>query len=301
MKSQKNHRNKTKKRNTSRKTSIPRPVRNHLSGAPIAQSGTLQQKVEFRAGNKPGNLIVRARLPLISVCGATESSYPTGGIRSPSSNTALNFLLLSPRDLVNVGALGDYHLPWINPVLPLMSSAFTRYRINKLVFEYMPQVEATRRGRLVFAYADDPVHPLLYSNSTDDHESRCLAVSDSIAFAAWTNWTLDVSKNVRNNILYVADPYSAIGTEQTNRFSHFGIINIYTSPEAGVATTPEEFGILYVDIEVELMEFCPIARTVSSTAVDSTEKTVNIDGKDVEKKTETCRHGKKGCSLCTGC
>jgi hypothetical protein len=86
-----------------------------------------------------------------------------------------------------------------------------------------------------------------------------LALEDSVAFAPWTAWEMDISQSVKQDLLYTynADTTSLLD----NRFSKFGIIGCIASNEPSTLTAVKVYGILYGDFEFDFYEYCP---TISS-------------------------------------
>lgn len=144
-----------------------------------------------------------------------------------------------------------------SPIFDLIGSAFVRYRVTGLKFIYEPQASSTTEERLVFAYASDPAHPLIRAGAPS--AGKLLSVADSIAFMPWRGWELDVSKNVRQDLLYTES--TATGTtdlqlDTINRFSAFGVIGCVGASEDMTGNIP--CGVLYMELKVELHEFCPV-------------------------------------------
>lgn len=163
--------------------------------------------------------------------------------------------LTAPSALGNGGlkTLDDF----TSPVFDLIASAFVRYRVNKLIFHYEPQSAATATERLVFAFAEDPLHPVLW-NATVPTQNSLLALSDSIAFAPWRSWSMDVTENLNQTLFYTHTDPSTTVAEFSERFSDFGVISCLTNSIGGTATT---CGVLYMEIDLDLEEFCPISTT----------------------------------------
>jgi hypothetical protein len=152
---------------------------------------------------------------------------------------------------------------YVSPVFDLIASAFARYRVNKLVFHYEPQASATTSERLVFAFAEDPVHPLLWSNPVPG-TSELLALADSIAFAPWRGWSMDVTSRLQNTLFYTfSDPTAAVSTF-ADRFSDFGVISLVGATPNGTGAI--QCGVLYMEVDIELEEFCPIVSVSPSSA-----------------------------------
>ena len=163
-----------------------------------------------------------------------------------------------------------------SPIFDLIGSAFTRYRVNSLKFHYEPQAAATLTERLVFAFAPDPVNPVLVNTSVT--ADSCLAMADSVAFAPWRTWSMDLSSTVRGKLFYT---FSDTSTSQviTERFSDFGVIACLTSSTGAVS----QCGVLYMEIDVELVEFCPIVVTHPASKRMADLSTVRYIPKDDEK------------------
>ena len=89
---------------------------------------------------------------------------------------------LNLTDPIRLGEVGGVAQDaYLSPVFDLIASAFTRYEVKSLKFHYEPQAAATTTERMVFAYAPDPVHPVIYDQ--DSTVDSLLAVADSVAFA----------------------------------------------------------------------------------------------------------------------
>jgi hypothetical protein len=175
---------------------------------------------------------------------------------------------------------------FISPVFDLIGSSFTRYRIKKLIFHYTPQATTVVEGRAVFAYADDPAHPILMKHLRQEESllgseialtadpplsSDLLILGDSFAFAPWVPWTMNVSKKVRQNELYTAirtanNPPDAnykpnftndevSGWCASQRESAFGAVGCSAfTTDAG----PYVGGIIWIEASFEFIEFCPV-------------------------------------------
>jgi hypothetical protein len=185
-----------------------------------------------------------------------ESSDAVGtALEMVSTGTGVS-LQLNATDPAMLGAAGTKSSQgYLSPVFDLIASAFVRYRVTRLVFHYEPQCSATSTERMVFAFAADPLHPVLW-NATPPGSSALLSLADSVAFAPWRAWSLDVSRKLSKEELYTfSDASLTVGTF-TERFSDFGVISCVTSSVSGVKTA---CGVLYAEIEMELKEFCPVS------------------------------------------
>jgi hypothetical protein len=149
---------------------------------------------------------------------------------------------------------------YTSPVFDLIASAFVRYRVNSLKFHYEPQAAATTSERLVFAFAEDPMHPILW-NATVPTQTGLLALGDSVAFAPWRSWTMDVSRRLSKEMFYTFTDPSTTVASFAERFSDFGCISCVTN---SIGTTTAS-GILYMEIDIELLEFCPISVTLPAS------------------------------------
>jgi len=226
------------------------------SSAPIAVSNDLQQFVTFDRGSKENTLRMSCCIPLYQICSNSyaASNLNIGGLSRDSST---NFASVS------IGALGgtesdsttDVNQLYLSPVLQLQGSSFVRYAMTKCMFVYEPQSPTTVSDRLVFAYANDPDHPMINPDGTIPSQATLLALSDSVAFAPWRSWSLDVSKTVRQDLLYTS-PDST--NPDLNRFSYFGAIGCVPSIEPTSNTPVTVYGILYGCFEIEFREFCPL-------------------------------------------
>lgn len=153
---------------------------------------------------------------------------------------------------------------FISPALDLFSSAFVRYRVVGLKFCYEPQSPTTKAQRCVFAYANDPIHPLILEPQTTTSTEKLLALEDSIAFAPWLPWTLDCSRSCNTDLLYCSQ--SAVAStgataDPTNitdlRFTSFG--SVACAVDNRNMDEPEVFGVVYIEMGIELFELNPVS------------------------------------------
>lgn len=227
-------------------------LRATVGGAPVAVSNDLRQYTRFSSGRSGETLKMTTCCAISEVLRNIAS--PTKGALwlNGLGVNAVQLSLTSPYG--RLGAAG-FNTPFTSPVWDLIGSAFTRYRVNKLVFHYEPQSATTNGERLVFAFARDPDHPLLWTATPSSANN--LSVSDSVAFMPWRAWSLDVSKEMDNTLYYTYD-FNASTTSATDRFSNFGVISCVTS---GPTDSNDPCGVLYMETEIEFLEFCPISVT----------------------------------------
>jgi hypothetical protein len=266
--------NKNNKRNNSKnKTNTKRNRKNRnnnnrirrqnnlMQGAPVGVSEDLQQFTRFMPGSKVGSLRIHTCAAICEVLRVSASAqgnallFPAGiGAISAQLN------LTEPATLSSAGTkvIADY----TSPVFDLISSCFVRYRLNKLVFHYEPQAAATTSERLVFAFAQDPVHPVLW-NATVPTQNELLALSDSIAFAPWRAWSMDCTSSVADTLMYTFTEDSTVVGSFVERFSDFGVISCVSNTGSGVTTS---CGVLYMEADIELLEFCPISLVSPASA-----------------------------------
>lgn len=255
----------TNKRNRRRNTRRRRTQRYNnpqMSGAPAGVSQDLQQFTNFYpSSNKKGIRIHTCAA--ISEVNREDTSAAGGALSQPGGvGVSLQLNLTEP---VRLGVGGGASIDqFISPVFDLISSAFVRYKVNRLIFHYEPQSSATNGERLVFAFAEDPVHPVLW-NSTVPTTTDLLALADSIAFMPWRGWSMDVSDTLNDTLYYTyADPTTTV-SNVTERFSDFGVLSCVgaTASQGAVA----KCGVLYMEIDFELIEFCPISTTDPASAI----------------------------------
>lgn len=245
---------KSKKRNPS-KLKL-RSARTPMGGAPVAISEDLQQFTRFSGSNRD-NLRMHTCAAIAQIAREVADAGVGAAIVTPSSTdgfVSMQLNLTQPSALSAIG--GKVNVEYVSPVFDLIASAFVRYKITSLKFHYEPQSSATTGERLVFSFADDPMHPILW-NSTVPSQARLLALSDSVAFAPWRSWSMDVTHRVRDQLFYTfTDPSTSVASF-AERFSDFGVISCLTSQGDGGSTVP--CGVLYMETVVELVEFCPIS------------------------------------------
>jgi len=287
-----NNSNKKSKASKARKINRKKSNRGGQSGfnssAAVAVSNDLQQFVKFSAGRKDSTLRVHAQIPLYQISSnSTAGSTPQiGSFLANGVNYA--HLALNPLYGLNnpVGAPFETAVSYLSPVTNLLGATFVRYQIHKLKFCYEPQSSTTVNDRLVFAFAEDPDHPLIRveDNLTQDD---LLSLSTSIAFAPWRSWEMDVSSTIKQDLMYVYDESS----QTTNRFAFYGIMGCVSSFIPTTDDTPATvYGILYGNITIDFVEFCPV--TTSQVGLtrrgpaSRSRKLTNVGDKDCENEAE---------------
>jgi len=172
---------------------------------------------------------------------------------------------------------------WISPHIPLLSVAFDRYRISGLTFHYEPQSTTTVADRMVFAWTDDPIHPFLspYASPTVPPQLDLLVTQDSMAFAPWKPWSLQLPVSTEPKYMYQPNATSAASI--VDRFSSFGAFNCVGSAAPTVSTL---YGILYASVQMEFFDPVPIvAAPVLSAFLSHRSRFRKPESKE-EKKSE---------------
>jgi len=249
-----------------------------LSSAPVAVSDNLQQFVRFAGGKNSSNLRVSTILPLFQICSNSRASSADviGSFLVTTSSASEQFdsiCLSSTVGLHNPVVDTETIVDYISPILQLLGTAFVRYKIDECRFIYEPQSSTTVDDRLVFAFAEDPDHPLIVPPDGEQPttQDNLLALSTSVAFAPWRSWSLDVSRSVKQDLLYT---FNESGND-TNRFTFFGSMGCVSSKlYTGTTVSPTVYGVLYMRVTFEFVEFCPIIRgfTPTTTAVQTVQR-----------------------------
>jgi hypothetical protein len=232
-----------------------------MTGAPAGVSEDLQQFTKFKPSGKDGALIMHTCAAIFNILKAQNHASVGAALSgSESQSVSVQLNLTDPAGLSSgsVKAFNGY----LSPIFDLIGSAFVKYRVRKLIFHYEPQASATDGQRMVFAFAADPLHPVLW-NSTLPDQNDLLALADSIAFMPWRGWSMNVSSKVSKNEFYTFSDASTTVTEFVERFSDFGVISCLTDSVNQASDLAG--GVLYMETEIELMEFCPITATRPSS------------------------------------
>jgi len=225
-----------------------------VQNAPVGRSGARKQKTSFYAHNE--GIGIRSCAAIYQVASETNTATGTALVNPNNIYQSVQLNLTDPAGLRTAGTKES--CPFTSPIFDLIASAFVRYRVKKLVFHYEPQSNATTDARLVFAFANDPLHPLLWSSTPPD-SSDLLALADSQPFMPWLEWSMDLTDKVSKDKLFTYSEASTTVGEFAERFSDFGVISCVTSLASQAAT--KLCGVLYMEIDIELSEFCPITVT----------------------------------------
>jgi hypothetical protein len=258
-----------------------------VHSAPAAVSDFLTQSVKFKPSKGGKGLIMEVCLPLCNITGNSAQTAPASinGTLTDASGNIFDLLTVNPvfpiggkslaSGLVNNNA-GTVITSYINPAWSLISAAFTRWRIRKLVFKYMPQSTSTQADQLVFAFAADPNHPVIgLSEIGVMTNATLLNVGDSIPFMPWKEWSLDVSDTLKKEAeLFVKETFvpnlGATDDAQVGAITRFSQAGVFACTHSTAQTSPIVYGVLYGCAEFELLEFCPITTidggTLSSSA-----------------------------------
>ena len=233
-----------------------------MEGAVVGVSKDLEQFTRFNPGSTRNSLRMHTCAPLCQVERSTGTVTVGTALQLVSNSyVSCQLNMTHPAGLTGAGAkaLDGY----TSPVFDLIASAFVRYKVHKLVFHYEPQSSATTTERLVFAFAEDPLHPVLW-NASVPNQSSLLSLANSVAFMPWKSWSMDVSEQLSESLFYTfSDPTITVDA-QTERFSDFGVISILTDT---FNTSNATCGVLYMEIDVEFFEFCPISVTRPSLKI----------------------------------
>jgi hypothetical protein len=240
-----------------------------IRGAPAGVSQDRQQFTEFAAGNTRGSLVMRTCAAISQIQRISTTAQGNGLADNTAAYVSVQLNLTDAAGLTGAGTKTGF--AFLSPVFDLIASAFVRYRIRKLIFHYEPQSSSSSTERLVFAFANDPVHPVLW-NATPPTQAALLALSDSRAFSPWAPWSMDVSNKISKDELYCYSEPSTTVSSFVERFSDFGVISCVTSSVSG-SNTP--CGVLYMESEIELIEFCPISVTRPSALTKICDKANN--------------------------
>jgi len=237
-----------------RKTNRPRNSSPQINAAPAATSQSLRPFTKFMKGPDSGSISMHTCVPIAELLSVAVTALGVGAIHTQGAqSSAMTLSLTKPlSELATV-------LQFTSPVYDLIASAFTRYRVRKVVFHYLPQSSSTSvvvagtdvgMPRMVFAFAEDPEHPLIMS--TSQNSQNLLAVSDSIPFAPWNGWSLDVTQRLESKKLYYT--YGSPNVD-VQRFDSFGAISCVTDT---LSSANHYAGVLYMETIIDLVEFCPI-------------------------------------------
>lgn len=238
------------------KVNAPRRAkRPQVNSAPAATSQSLRPFTRFLKGPDSNSISMHTCVP---ICEILSVSNGTGGALQTATGTISTGITLSLTRPINQASAA---VEFTSPVYDLISSVFTRYRVRKVMLHYHPQSSTTSvviagvdqgMPRLVFGFAEDPEHPLVMAVS--QNSQNILALSDSIPFAPWNGWSLDVTQKLEAKKLY----YTYAQLSDLQRFDAFGAITCVTDTTNAATHVG---GVLYMETIIDLVEFCPITLT----------------------------------------
>jgi len=258
--------------------------------APAAVSDFLRQTVTFLPTKNGKGLRMKVCAPILNI-GSAGVTTNTSALQDNSGDFLGNatFNPISGFGVKDVaGTPSLVAVDWINPVWELISAAFVRYKVTSMKFHYMPQSASTVSDQLVFAFANDPLHPLIGLLGGVDGELTnevLLALADSIPFMPWREWELDVSDSLRlDQPFYVAENISVanlsdglLAYSEQLRLSQAGV---FACTNAGT-TVANTYGVIYLESDIELMEFCPVTRVqITEGSLRGNRKKTLTDVKD---------------------
>jgi hypothetical protein len=161
-----------------------------------------------------------------------------------------------------------------SPILKLLGLLFTKYRVVAAKLHHAAALPTDDPAKYTFAFSSDPMHPLLWTATADRPSSANLqAMDDSVVFAGWDSWSLDVTHALRaEEWLYTSHASATSGVFlATNeaiqpRFTDFGTISCtYDQPRSG-GSYPQRTGMIYLEAEVEFDQFAPLVSTVTGSS-----------------------------------
>jgi len=252
------------------------------SGAPASVSTDVIQFTRFKPSNNGRGLTMHtcAAIATVGTTGVTGTGQ--WGLIAESGNNygAVALSLTNPLWAFDGTSEAD---GFLSPIYDLIASAFVRYRVLSCKFHYAPQLTTTVEGRLVFAFANDPTHPLILPPVTAMSQSNLLALADSMPFAPWRPWSMDVTSSIQvDNKYYTYTPETST-TVEVIRFDNFGSIGLIIS-DTGLTIGPAaNYGILYMELETELQEFCPVS-LIRPSLYKKIKSTHKVDKKGKKEK-----------------
>lgn len=227
--------------------------------APAAVSSYVKQYVDFYGQGE--TLGLRGKLALYDVKTSGTAGDTSGFVGSTSAGAvAVRLSPTAPTTTTNAATYNTVN-GFISPALDLISSAFTRYKAKKSIFHYLPLFTTNSTQQLIFGFAADPCHPLLSgSTATVPTFSQIESLSDSRPFAPWDEWKMDVSSKLGKEWLFLSgNSGDTTAGNDTARFDNWGSIGCVVATPS--TATAERYGVLYLEFDIELKEFCPISGT----------------------------------------
>lgn len=226
--------------------------------APAAVSSFAKQYVSFYGTGETLGLRGKIALFDVSTSGTVGN---TSGLIGATAGTGIIAARLSPTAALTTTNAPAYTVNgFVSPALDLLASAFTRYKAKKSVFHYLPLFTTNSTQQLIFGFAADPCHPQLSSTTaTLPTFVGIEALSDSRPFAPWDEWRMDVSERLPKEWLYTSSNSVGDGAagSDTSRFDNWGSVGCVVSTPS--TATAERYGVLYLEFDIELKEFCPIS------------------------------------------
>jgi len=194
-----------------------------------------------------GDKLVRACLPMLTVCAHTSEGY---GL---------------------VDTAGTYHgTVKLSPVIPnllcplLLNEArnYTRYRFRRLRFTYYAIGSTASGVRLNFAFVNDALQAEFSAISSSSSYNLLSSTPNSIPFSPWSPWSM--SCNIGSDLCYTG-VYSSTVAANT-RQAYAGMIACLADSDPGATFT---YGQLWWDFDVELRDVCPTTSGLPTSAAFS--------------------------------
>ncbi len=229
----------------------------HGGAIAAGYSSSMRQSYKFNGRDSLTCKFVLAAYEIGTGNATRDGLRPITGVADQAACARLS--LTDPRGYT-VGGV-DTPMAFISPAFDLLCSTFARYQVKGCRFHYCPQSGTNTTQRMVFAFAADPAHPLINA-TTAVTQAKLEAVTDSVPFAPWEQWSLDVTHSIDKKLmLFTYDGANGSSTEdRLERLSSFGVIGCQSSAN-GTATTGDVFGVLYMELTVEFRDFAPISVT----------------------------------------
>jgi len=235
-------------------------ARSPLVGSTMAASAVSQpsgQSYDFGPAGKRGALRCRFKTPMCGLITGTTTAID--GMNFPGPITA-SYSAINPLGCVvrSAAAVTATPAPFQSPVLQLLGGLFTRYRVNRLKFLYHPAAPTSGASvvPMFFAYSSDPAHELSQDGSILVADP--LNLPNSLEFAPWLPWEMDVTKDLPVRDLYTQG-------EAGTSFSNIDIVQLRQSCVGGIfltgtsngTTTASSIGELYLEIDLTFEDICP--------------------------------------------
>lgn len=224
-------------------------------GAPAGVSKMARTGISFSSTNMGKDLIVHATLPFCEV--GTDAKANGLLMRTSTTDSPATVILLNPFNLLATSnAAGLVDGIWMSPQVSLMAAAFDKYCLEALEWVYEPQATTSVVDRLVFAYADDPVHPVLVPSSGFPSQTDLLITPDSVAFAPWLPWSLRVNCDKKDEKYVFSTINAASFGDDGARLAYSGVLACVAS-----SVTPAVYGVLYARVTYRFTDPVPVSNT----------------------------------------